>query len=44
MTMVQIEGLQRYYEMTSGTVKALDGLDLTIDEGERLLLLGPAGA
>lgn len=44
MTMVQISGLQRYYEMTSGTVKALDGLDLTIEEGERILLLGPSGS
>ena len=44
MTMVQISGLQRYYEMTSGTVKALDGLNLTIEEGERILLLGPSGS
>ena len=44
MTMVHIAGLQRYYEMTSGTVKALDGINLKIEEGERILLLGPSGS
>ena len=44
MTLVDIVGLKRHYEMASGTVKALDGIDLTIDEGERILLLGPSGS
>ena len=30
MTMVDIVGLKRHYEMASGTVKALDGIDLQI--------------
>jgi putative ABC transport system ATP-binding protein len=30
--------------MASGTVKALDGIDLKIEEGERILLLGPSGS
>ncbi len=30
--------------MTSGTVKALDGVDLNIDKGERIILLGPSGS
>ena len=44
MTLVNITGLQRHYEMASGTVKALDGIDLKIEEGERILLLGPSGS
>ena len=44
MTLVDITGLKRYYEMASGTVKALDGIDLKIEEGERILLLGPSGS
>ena len=44
MALVEIDGLKRHYEMASGTVKALDGIDLKIEEGERILLLGPSGS
>ena len=44
MVLVEIFGLKRHYEMASGTVKALDGIDLKIEEGERILLLGPSGS
>jgi len=44
MTMVDMTGLTRYYPMASGTVKALDGIDLKIELGERVLLLGPSGS
>ena len=40
MALVEIDGLKRHYEMASGTVKALDGIHLKIEEGERILLLG----
>src|SRR5918999_686511 len=38
------EGLVKTYRTRSGEVKALDGLDLTVDEGSVLGLLGPNGA
>ncbi len=37
---VEARGLVRHY----GPVRALDGLDLTLERGEVLLLLGPNGA
>ena len=42
--LVEIEGMKRYYEMVSGTVKALNGVDIEIEEGERIILLGPSGS
>ena len=42
--LLQITALQRHYEMAAGTVKALDGVDISIDAGERVILLGPSGS
>ena len=44
MSLIEIKDLKRHYEMTSETVKALDGINLTIEEGERVILLGPSGS
>ncbi len=44
MALIEISGMKRHYVMTSETVKALDGIDLHIQKGERIILLGPSGS
>ena len=44
MPLISIEGLERHYEMASEVVKALDGVSLNIEKGERIVLLGPSGS
>ena len=39
--MVELKGVTKVYK---GTVKALDNLDLTIDKGEWLAIIGPSGS
>lgn len=38
------EGLVKIYRSRKNEVRALDGLDLTVEEGTVLSLLGPNGA
>ncbi len=40
MAAIEVRGLRKVY----GEVTAVDGLDLTVDEGEVVALLGPNGA
>ena len=43
-TILKMRNIRRHYMMPSGTVKALDGIDLEVSEGERIILLGPSGS
>ena len=40
----EMVNLERYYETPAGVVKALDGINIEIHEGERVILLGPSGS
>lgn len=42
--LIEAHGLKRYYQRGSETVKALDGVDITIRKGEMVSILGPSGS
>jgi putative ABC transport system ATP-binding protein len=44
MSLIEITGLKRAYQMGDTLVKALDGVDIRIEEGEFLCLMGPSGS
>lgn len=44
MTVLQTEQLKKYYEMGENTVKALDGVDLRVEKGEFLAVVGKSGS
>ena len=39
MAIIETKGLKKYFD----SVKAVDGIDLAINEGEMLVILGPSG-
>src|SRR6202140_985631 len=41
---IEAHGLRRYYHRGSETVKALDGVDISIKPGEMVSILGPSGS
>jgi putative ABC transport system ATP-binding protein len=41
---IEARGLKRYYRRGSETVKALDGVDISIHAGEIVSILGPSGS
>src|SRR5437764_14987080 len=41
---IEAHGLKRYYHRGSETVKALDGVDVSIRKGEIVAILGPSGS
>ena len=44
MSLIELRGIQKIYPSSAGEVRALDGLDLTVEEGTVRGLLGPNGA
>ncbi|MBV9140065.1 MAG: ABC transporter ATP-binding protein [Pseudonocardiales bacterium] len=42
--MIQFEGVTKIYRVGRKEVRALDGVDLTIDDGELVAIIGPSGA
>ena len=44
MAVVRLENIHKIYDMGQVKVRALRGIDLTIEEGEMLAVMGPSGA
>ena len=42
-TLIEIKGLETYFHLDEGVLKAVDGIDLTIRKGETLGLVGESG-
>ena len=43
-SLIKIRGLKRHYHMGSETVRALDGVDLDIQAGEFVMIIGSSGS
>jgi len=41
---IQLQGIKRHYSMGGETVAALDGVDMTVERGEMLAVMGPSGS
>ncbi|MBU2572275.1 MAG: ABC transporter ATP-binding protein [Gammaproteobacteria bacterium] len=42
--MIRLENIHRYFQVGEQSVHALDGIDLTIEHGEYLSVMGPSGS
>ncbi|NQW17706.1 MAG: ABC transporter ATP-binding protein [Chloroflexi bacterium] len=43
-SVIELQNIKRHYVMGGETVAALDGVDLTIDQGEMVAVMGPSGS
>ncbi len=44
MTLIQLQSIRKHYQMGDVTVRALDGVDLTIEKGEFVAITGASGS
>ena len=44
MALIEIRGLTKLYRMGTSIVRALDGVDLTIEKGEFVAITGASGS
>jgi len=44
MAVIELRGIQRHYALGDITVKAIRGLDLSVNEGEFVSVMGPSGS
>ncbi len=42
--MLELKNIKKYYKMGDNTVKALDGINLVINDGEFVTIIGPSGS
>ena len=41
---IELKGVAKYYQMGENIVKALDGVDISIEEGDFVAIMGPSGS
>ena len=44
MSLIELTGIRKHYQMGDQEVRALDGVDLTVNDGEFVAIMGPSGS
>ena len=44
MSILMVKGLKKYYQQEPNLVRALDGIDLAVEEGEFVAVVGTSGS